>query len=161
MKWPIVLSVLGCLLYGQLLSQTTFTGQIEDENHHPISGATVWIVELNKGVSSDADGKFHLKALPKGAYTLEVSFLGYEKQNLTLVTNKTRSTPLIITLVESVERLKTVTVVGKSNEQLKREEPIKIEVIGVSKVLEQSSSLPELINQTSGVKVRQSSGIGP
>ena len=53
-----------------------------------------------------------------------------------------------------------MVVQGKSNEQRKREEPIKIEVIGVSEILEQSTSVPELINQTSGVKVRQSSGIG-
>ncbi|MEM6816227.1 MAG: TonB-dependent receptor plug domain-containing protein, partial [Bacteroidota bacterium] len=44
--------------------------------------------------------------------------------------------------------------------QLKREEPIKVESIDVARIMEQSTSVPELINQTSGVKVRQASGVG-
>ena len=62
-----------------LTNAQTFTlkGKVVDENNEPLPGATILVKETNKGTSTDFDGKFNVN-LPKGKYTIQVSFIGYK-----------------------------------------------------------------------------------
>ena len=62
-----------------LVNAQTFTlqGKVVDENKNALVGTTVLIKELNKGTSTDFDGKFQFK-LEKGTYQLEVSYVGFK-----------------------------------------------------------------------------------
>jgi iron complex outermembrane receptor protein len=62
-----------------LANSQTFTlkGKVVDENNESLPGATVLVKELKKGTSTDFNGKFSVN-LSKGAYTIQVSFLGYK-----------------------------------------------------------------------------------
>ena len=62
-----------------LVNAQTFTlqGKVVDENKNSLVGTTVLIKELNKGTSTDFDGKFQFK-LEKGTYQLEVSYVGFK-----------------------------------------------------------------------------------
>lgn len=142
------------------VGQTTVSGTVLDSADLPLLGATVQLRGTQIGAITDENGFFELKNLKAGGYQLIVSSLGYQTRTVPLNISRNQGVSLEIKLSESNQELNEVVVQGKSNEQRKREEPIKIEVIGVSKILEQATSVPELINQTSGVKVRQSSGIG-
>lgn len=56
-------------------------GKIVDYNSQsPLAGATIYIIELNKGTSSKNDGTFTLKNLKKGEYLIQVSYVGYQTQ---------------------------------------------------------------------------------
>lgn len=58
------------------ISQTfTLSGFVFDENNKPISGATIQLSELKKGVSSDENGAYSF-SLEKGEYSIQVSFVG-------------------------------------------------------------------------------------
>ena len=52
------------------------TGKVVDSNSKPLNGASVVIRTIKKGSITDADGNFSMR-VPKGSYTLEVSFVGY------------------------------------------------------------------------------------
>ncbi|WP_299106523.1 TonB-dependent receptor [uncultured Tenacibaculum sp.] len=54
----------------------TVSGKVVDNKNTPLAGATVLITKLNKGTSTDFDGKYKLN-LEKGSYTLEVSYVGH------------------------------------------------------------------------------------
>ncbi len=57
----------------------SYTGFVLDAaNAEALTGATVKIVELNKQVFTDFDGKFTLAEIPEGEYTLEISFISYD-----------------------------------------------------------------------------------
>ncbi|BFP40338.1 TonB-dependent receptor [Flavobacteriaceae bacterium GF1] len=140
--------------------QTKVSGTVLDTGGTPLLGATIQLRGTQIGVIADENGFFELNNLKSGNYELIVSSLGYQTRSVPLDISRNQSLSLEIKLTESSQELNEVVVKGKSNAQRKREEPIKIEVIGVSKILEQATSVPEMINQTSGVKVRQSSGIG-
>ncbi|SDT89436.1 iron complex outermembrane recepter protein [Polaribacter sp. Hel1_33_78] len=67
------------LFAGILANAQTFTlkGKVVDENNESLLGATILVKEPKKGTSTDFDGKFSVN-LPKGNYTIQVSFIGYK-----------------------------------------------------------------------------------
>ncbi len=64
-------------------SQTTVNGTVTDETGEPLIGATVVVQGTNVAVATDFDGNFTLTA-PKGATTLDVSYVGYKKQSVAI-----------------------------------------------------------------------------
>ncbi|MEM6379663.1 MAG: carboxypeptidase-like regulatory domain-containing protein, partial [Bacteroidota bacterium] len=136
------------------------SGDIIDSNGEKLPGITIQIENTNIGAITDVSGKFLIEVEKLGTYSLIVSSTGFKTQTISLQSQQSRSASKTITLDESVSELDEVVVQGKSLEQEKREEPIKIEVIDTKKLQVQSLSLPQVINQTAGVKVRQSGGFG-
>lgn len=55
---------------------------IEANTGEPIPGATVLIEELNRGAAADIDGKFEIRNLSAGSYSLIVRSLGYQSVRL-------------------------------------------------------------------------------
>ena len=64
-----------------LYAQQTITGQIVDETHTPIIGASVFYANQSIGVATDAQGKFTLPYVEKESLT--ISYIGYKTQSLT------------------------------------------------------------------------------
>ncbi|MDQ3017437.1 MAG: outer membrane beta-barrel protein, partial [Bacteroidota bacterium] len=65
------------------VTKTNFKGIIHDESNQPIPGATLMILHAADSVlaqfaSSDVQGAFNLKNVPKGDYLLNITFLGLE-----------------------------------------------------------------------------------
>ncbi|WP_173003053.1 TonB-dependent receptor [Chitinophaga sp. SYP-B3965] len=59
--------------------KVTVRGRIvEFETSQPLPGATVMIVELNRGLAADEKGYYRFEGVPGGKYTIKVSFIGYE-----------------------------------------------------------------------------------
>ena len=81
-------------------------GKIVDTNHEPVIGASVQVMETGKGVATDLNGTFQLKAPGNGR--LQISCIGYEKQ---IVSIKGR-TELTIVLRDDMTNLDEVVVVG-------------------------------------------------
>jgi len=56
------------------------TGKILDaSNAEALTGATIFIKELNLKTFASFDGTYSFTDLPAGVYTIEVSFVSYEK----------------------------------------------------------------------------------
>ncbi|MGK0448322.1 MAG: iron complex outermembrane receptor protein [Polaribacter sp.] len=74
-----------------LVNAQTFTlkGKVVNENNESLPGATILVKEPKKGTSTDFDGKFNVN-LPKGNYTIQVSFIGYKtvSKEITLTKNE-------------------------------------------------------------------------
>jgi hypothetical protein len=54
---------------------------VTDEKGSPIPYASLYLVELQTGVTTDDNGHFQT-TLKQGRYTLEVSSIGYSKERL-------------------------------------------------------------------------------
>jgi TonB-linked SusC/RagA family outer membrane protein len=52
------------------------------ETGEPLPGASVRIVELNRGMASDEKGGYRLEAIPPGKYTLLVSFVSFTAEKI-------------------------------------------------------------------------------
>ena len=64
------------------------SGKIVNQSNEPLSGASIIVKGLNKGVATDVEGNFKLR-LTEGAYTLQISFIGYQskEQEINLITD--------------------------------------------------------------------------
>ncbi len=59
------------------------SGKINDAvTGEPLIGANIVILGTNIGTASDLEGKYFLSNVPAGSYTIKVSYLGYDPQQL-------------------------------------------------------------------------------
>ena len=79
-----------------------------NENGEPLAGATVTVKGTGKGTSTNANGEFILKDVPNGKYLVEVSFVGYEKQEIKVNVHSF----LTITLKGSTNPLDEVQIIA-------------------------------------------------
>ncbi len=80
-------------------AQFSISGKVINEQNEPLPGANVFISSLELGAVASTDGTYQLNNVPSGAYTLEVSFVGYQTQRLPI--NLTENRQLDFTLVET------------------------------------------------------------
>ncbi|HMI03481.1 MAG TPA: carboxypeptidase-like regulatory domain-containing protein [Pedobacter sp.] len=57
---------------------------VEFETSQPLPGTSVLILELNKGLQADNEGYYKISAVPPGKYTLQVSFISYRTEKITV-----------------------------------------------------------------------------
>jgi len=82
------------ILIAQLsFSQSKITGSVINNSNEKIPFATIFLEELNTGVSADIDGFFTLEAIKKGNYTIKVSSVGYTTitQTVNINDNETKA----------------------------------------------------------------------
>ncbi|MEO6932989.1 MAG: carboxypeptidase-like regulatory domain-containing protein, partial [Chitinophagaceae bacterium] len=95
--------------YGNLFAQAptrTVTGIVVTESSQPVSGASVLVKGTSKGTVTDSLGAFRLQV--SGQAILEISIVGYARQNLTL----TGSSTYRVILKELQNKLDEVVVIG-------------------------------------------------
>lgn len=86
------------------------SGRIIDEKGEMLPGATIRIVELNKGMQSSVDGTYSMQ-VPPGNYTMEVRFISYQSRQITGITIKSgENTPLDIAMKPSLKSLNEVVI---------------------------------------------------
>ncbi|MEQ8811431.1 MAG: carboxypeptidase-like regulatory domain-containing protein, partial [Imperialibacter sp.] len=66
--------IISNMAFGQQISGVVLSG----EEQAPLPGANVLLVNTTIGTSTDLEGRFTLKEVPAGRFTLMVSFVGYE-----------------------------------------------------------------------------------
>ena len=86
------------------------TGAVTDAAGEPIPGATVLVKNTSNGTATDNDGNFTLNNVPENA-TLQISYVGYKTQDINVLTED-GDRFLIIKLLEDIEALEEVVVVG-------------------------------------------------
>lgn len=86
-------------------------GHVYDDTNQTLSGASVFIRELNRSVGTDDKGNFSIPNLPDGSYTLVISYIGYERTEKNVVVAG-QPVALNIQLLPNAEGLDEVVVIG-------------------------------------------------
>ncbi|MDR1667266.1 MAG: TonB-dependent receptor [Bacteroidales bacterium] len=84
----------------------TVTGVITDESGQPMAGAAIQVKGSTRGVTTDIDGSFVISVKPEDV--LEVSFVGYETQTVTVGERKV----MAVQLKPKADELEEVTIVA-------------------------------------------------
>ena len=85
-------------------------GYVRDENHETLPGAHVRISELNTGAATNLEGYFRINHIPVGTYTLEVSFVSFQSQQLQISVQESVSTTLDVTMHTEAQEMEEVLV---------------------------------------------------
>ena len=142
-------------------NQFTVDGHVRDANGNPIIGASVIIESINKGVSTDENGYFSLPLNGNAqAYTLNVISLGFKQKSILIDSNTTLNQSFDIVLEESSVDLSEVVVSGKSIVNQVKEKAFNVNVIDAKKLHNTTLDIAGALNRTSGIRVRESGGVG-
>jgi len=139
------------MTFGLIFSSTaqekfTLSGTITDQkNNETLIGVTIIITELKTGTTTNEYG-FYSISLPKGTYTLEISYIGFETITSTIVLEK--NIRKNISLKESQELLKEVIV---SDRKVKAE--IRKPEMSVNKLtIQEIKQMPVLLGEVDIIK---------
>ncbi|UCS91968.1 SusC/RagA family TonB-linked outer membrane protein [Echinicola marina] len=106
-------------LYAQSMESHSLYGTVHDgESGLELPGATIKIKDSNKGMVTDAEGRFSID-LDAGEYTLVLSYLGYETKELSITVPISEA--LNILLYPSQSELQAVEVVSTGYQELPKE----------------------------------------
>ena len=137
-------------------AQSTISGVVTSQNQ-PLPGATVSVRNTFKGTVSDAGGRYQLRNLPAGTYTLQVSFIGYETmaKEMELTGSQTVDFDLVKSALVADEIVVTATrASAKSAVTFTNVDRETIEKQNLGQ------DLPFLLNQTPSVVVSSDAGAG-
>nr|WP_250774042.1 TonB-dependent receptor [Dyadobacter sp. MSC1_007] len=150
-------------LFAPLMTYAQNSYEIEGnvrDSKGPLAGASVSLPELKIDAITDGAGHFKLTLPPAGRYHFAVRHMGFKTQERTVSASELKNNALVFTLQEDEKLLSEVQVVGKTETQQARLQPIKAEIINTKAVQEQPSTLVELMNRSAGIRIRQTGGLG-
>ncbi|MCK8520011.1 TonB-dependent receptor [Aquimarina sp. D1M17] len=129
------------------------------EDNTPLPGATVYIPSLEKGVITDMDGISALENIPEGTYQLEVSFIGFQSQTVTLQIPEQKE--LLLYLQESDHELDEVVVQSTRSTRTIKRIPTRIEFIGPEELGEKNAmnatNISMVLRESTGIQMQQTS----
>ena len=138
---------------------TNLNGLVVDKGGNSVPGVLIKISPISKGLLTDADGKFSIN-LPSGkSYSLEFSFMGFVNHTEKITLGSETKT-LKISLADDTNDLEEFTVLGKSELREIEERAFNVEVVDARKLHHTNLDLGHALDRVSGVRVRESGGVG-
>ncbi|WP_017256814.1 TonB-dependent receptor [Pedobacter arcticus] len=135
------------------------SGQVKDQQGSMVQ-VSVQLKELAKSTQTDKDGKFVFENLKAGNYTLIVSYIGYQTLQKKVSVQTGEVLNLTLMLEESSTQMQMVTVIGKTKTQELRESGFAVNTIETKQFANTNTNLSQLLNKSTGVKVREKGGVG-
>ncbi len=108
------------------LAQNAVSGVIKDEGGAPLAGTTIVIKGTNNYAVADMDGRFTLEAKGGGAFTLQVSSVGFESREVEVAGLSENSMEIIL---RANLFLSEVVVTARRREESAQDIPIPIAVV--------------------------------
>jgi iron complex outermembrane receptor protein len=134
----IYIFIMLCIALGSAKAQNLLKGKIVDDvTKEPLTGVTVYILELKSGTTSDKNGDYYIGNLPGGEYLLECRFLGYKS-----IVMKVEFEGTVIqdfSMIPSVSELGEIVVTGVTRATEIKQSPVIIKSID-NTLLKQNSS---------------------
>ncbi len=152
MKFLLILFCI-CLPFN-LFSEEIFSGIIFDaQNNKPLQSATIIVKNTNRGIYSDHQGRFEIKA--SSGQSLQISMVGYQSQYYKIGRNNTGI--IKFHLITARLLLDNIVVTAGRKVDAIQEVPISVSILGSNEIeLRNLSSLGDMMQQIPGVQVNSS-----
>ncbi|MBP6430721.1 MAG: TonB-dependent receptor [Ferruginibacter sp.] len=139
------------------LLKGAFLGTITSTSNVPIAGASVYIVDIKIGGTTDANGHFSIQNIPEGKHLVEISHIGYNSiaVQIEIIGHVKKDFQLTETVVEN----NAVIVTGVSNATLLKKIPFSVTSIKKDDIF--NSSATNIIDAVSKVGGISTLSTGP
>ncbi|WP_314296646.1 TonB-dependent receptor plug domain-containing protein [Capnocytophaga gingivalis] len=155
--WFCVFYLCVGVLYAQQVA--TVKGRIS-AGEESIVGAVVQLKELKKYAVADAQGNFSLLVpYRKASYTFTIESMGYKTQEQTLIVAQ----PVVVLNVvmeEEITALTGITVEAITPIKQVEKSAYNVAAIDATKLTHLNSNAADMLGKASGVKVRETGGVG-
>ena len=147
------------LSYHMVNAQNKITGKITDQNNEPLTGATIFVPDMNKGTVSDSEGNYELVNLPNGKIKIQFSYVGYTNRLISIELTGQVS-ELNVSLKQTTIESEEIVVSGGYN-STQHENAVKIEVLKLNQnSINSTPNFAEVLTQVPGVDmISKGSGI--
>ena len=162
----LFVSLLFCLP-GVVHASGGISGAVVDSlNATPLLGANIFLVGTALGTVTDFNGRFEIKDVPAGAYTIRCSYIGYKAKDRQIVVRDNSMVTMDFRLMIDVLKGKTVTVTAQLlgqaaaiNRQLSSNTIIN--VVSLDKILEiPDANAAESVGRLPGISILREGGEG-
>lgn len=158
---PIFLALLPLLIYQSAFSQSTIRGKITDQSDAaPIPNINVSLEGTHHGAATNEDGTYTIREVPAGNYVIVASGVGYATQKDSITIQQGETVTWDTELTPSSYDLDAVTVSGKSQLREIEEKAFNVNVVNTKDLDVTSLDLGHALDRVSGVRVRESGGVG-
>ena len=155
--WFCVFYLCVGVLYAQQVA--TVKGRII-AGKEPVVGAVVQLKELKKYAVADGQGNFSLSVpYRKAPYTFSIESMGYKTQEQTLIVAQ----PVVllnVAMEEEITALTGITVAAITPIKQVEKSAYNVAAIDASKLTHLNSNAADMLAKASGVKVRETGGVG-
>jgi iron complex outermembrane recepter protein len=132
----ILLSFFLSITIGLFGQTQKFRGTITDENNNPVAGANILIKGKIMGTVSQSDGQFELATTVNPPFTIVISMVGYQKQEIEITAS---SSNIQIKLLESSEVMDQIVVSASRVEESILQSPVSIEKMDLGDISQTAS----------------------
>jgi iron complex outermembrane recepter protein len=139
--WSLTVHPQGC--------REVLQGLVEDNEGEILVGATIWIASMQKGTSSDSNGRFILTGICPGSYDIVVKYVGFEDQRMFVRIPNNRS--LIVKLRPSTSILHDIVIEGNHSEKHSLSQSLSI-LSDEQLVATKGKPIGEMLQQIPGVQ---------
>lgn len=104
------------LVFGTLAAQqeaVSVRGRVSSKEGEPLFGTNIIVKETSRGATTDENGHYTIRNLPPGTYSIEFSFIGYEKAARSVVIRAGQTLSLDITLESTAFKIGEMEVVAE------------------------------------------------
>lgn len=136
----------------------TISGRVVSSEKEVVDFATVYLKGTTKGVATNKDGIFHLKA-PAGKYTLVVSAIGYKTEERAVEVKAGERNRINVTVMSQAKQLDDVVVMSNGVSRVKKS-AFNAVAIDAKKLQNSTKNLSDALASTPGLKLRESGGVG-
>ncbi|HZI24015.1 MAG TPA: TonB-dependent receptor, partial [Chryseolinea sp.] len=150
-KSLLVLIILS--LYLTVNGQGIIVGSVLDEDKASLAGAHIFLKETSTGTIANGNGQFRLKNIPKGTYTLSVSFIGYETLLQSVVVNDKSTSSLELIMKPGDIQLADLVVSASAEQPMNTLSPLDIK-------LRPTNTSQDILRMVPGLFIAQHAGGG-
>ena len=126
----------------------------------PLEHAVVQLAPSNLVTATNAEGEFGFNHLNAGSYTVSVRLMGFRAQERRVVIKAGETSFVDFALDESHEQLGEVVISGKTESTVIEETSFAVQSIDVDRFKNTTADINQVLNNASGVRIRQSGGMG-
>lgn len=156
----LLLAALFSLCLSAVAQTAGIEGKVVDPARQPVAYATVFLEKTNLAAFTDAEGGYRLTDVPAGNYTLQISYVGFSPYRTEISLQPGRQLRLPTVELKENGRLGEVTVTAKTETRRIKELPYAVAAIDMQAFRHTGSDLNQLLNQTTGVRIREEGGMG-
>jgi outer membrane cobalamin receptor len=128
-------------------------------NNKPGDAVSVALKGTAYATLTNSRGEYKISAEP-GDYIMVITYVGYKTKNTSITLKQGGELVSNIIMEEDMAALNEVAVKGKSKVQRAREQAYNISSVDLKKIYNTSSDLNQVLNKTTGVRIREFGGLG-
>ncbi|MBD2703919.1 TonB-dependent receptor [Spirosoma sp. BT702] len=144
--------------FAQPGNKFSISGTIQASSGETIPGASVVIESLKKSTITDEKGRFTLTEIPTGEHQVQVRSVGFKEQVKTVRVRQ--NTRFSLALEQDDIQLTEVSVIGRSDAKEVARQAFNVTAVDASKLHNSTLDLSHALDRVSGVRVRESGGVG-